>query len=232
MSNLLGSYTNDKGRTVKYVVFGDPKAKYPFQLYTQQCLRLAAFLSRHGEGAKLVLQGFVDGKRVQATGLFGYGKYEDHELIVLKADREDKRPFQFGAGKAKLILAALQGYSMADILATLAEVVGDATVTDKPAARKGKGKGRGQGGGKGKMMADPEAGEVTAYELEEEVVSIPEGWDSVGGGGEIAPPIKPPVDEEIQAKIQAIQAHFGAIARLQADIRALQASKVGMLAVA
>ena len=32
------------------------------------------------------------------------GEFRGHKMIILKRDKEDKYPFQFGAGKAKLII--------------------------------------------------------------------------------------------------------------------------------
>jgi uncharacterized protein YgiM (DUF1202 family) len=33
-----------------------------------------------------------------------YGEFKGHKMIILKKDENDKYPFQFGVGKAKLIM--------------------------------------------------------------------------------------------------------------------------------
>jgi len=36
------------------------------------------------------------------------GEFRGHKIIILKRDKDDKYPFQFGAGKAKLIVAHME----------------------------------------------------------------------------------------------------------------------------
>ncbi len=33
-----------------------------------------------------------------------HGEFRGHDMLILKRDKDDKYPFQFGAGKAKLIV--------------------------------------------------------------------------------------------------------------------------------
>lgn len=33
-----------------------------------------------------------------------HGEFRGHKMLILKRDKDDKYPFQFGAGKAKLIV--------------------------------------------------------------------------------------------------------------------------------
>lgn len=154
IADIHHSYVNDKGRTVKGIVLGN-QMKYPFKIWSQGCIRLASFLSRYGPKSASVLQAFIDDKPVAETDGLGYSTYENSDLIVLRLDRSDKQPLQFGASKAKLLVECLKNYSMGDILATLQDVIGEARPADSAPPRKGKSK-----GGQGKPKVDMDIEDV------------------------------------------------------------------------
>lgn len=211
ISSIQYSYENAKGRTVKGIVLARD-SQYPFKLWTQQCLRLSLFLGRYGVESAQVLQAFIDGNPIPASDTIGYSTYQEHPLIQLKADRNDKRPLQFGKNNAKLLVACLGAHSLGDLQATLADVIGEAKASDTAPPHKGKGKGKPQGG-KGGGKPRVEVQERDADEVEEaQVMARVASHD-------------PSLEDQI-AHLEGIIAEvFNTLPKLQGKLRGLYAQR-------
>jgi len=207
ISDLVISYPNKSGKIVKYMRLGAQNDRYPFDLYSQQCLRLKAFLGQ--ANAVATLQAFADGKPAKAAGMVSYGEYSGHAMFRISGSDSDKQALQFGAGKARKLIETIAKYGMPAMLATLQDIVGDAKVADSKPPRKA-GKKSGAGGGKGAKPATQERDEEVA---DQEYLDKVHEQDNG-------------IDAKLARNYKAISDMFKAIEMLQAECRELQAAKL------
>lgn len=208
-TSIVRTFPSEKlGRDVSLIPVVE--GQYPWNLGSQDCLRLVAVLKALGpQGFEAVVGHFAQGVQCTGSDLFAYGEYNGHNLLQLKYSPTDKRPLQFGASKAKALLGLYQSVGHSPFLAACVAVAGDAKPADSrgPAKGKGKAKPKGKpartGGGKGRPA---EAAEVL------------EAVEQVAQAQAQAPPARPATRAEIEAEVVRL---FGRIGELQAQLRTL-----------